>query len=162
MSTSAEVEAAWLENIWQHDTLIAITDKFNFFPIVEDSETDLAKAYDTSGSTRKINFFEILTGRGQQYIETQNTIGNTIQYNYTVQVSYFLETEPTGDNFLSVRDTLETILGLVISELGDTWDSTVDYWKPDLNPPQITQIFFDKKPVWKGVQNYFATKRTEL
>lgn len=157
MTLSSVIEDAWDDAVWTNSEILVITDKIFKYEITQDSEKETEVYFE-----EEINFFEVLTGRGQKYLETSTTIGRTIQYNYEVQVNYYREADTIGENYLAVRGVFETLIGVVIEELDDTWGSTVDYWRPQEDPIEITQVLIDNKKTWKGVQSYFATLTTEL
>jgi hypothetical protein len=158
VSTSAEIESAWTAAIWTHADILSLTDKIHLYEVTTESEKENALLY----SGTKVNFFEVLTGRGQNYNESSSRLGQTIQYNYLVEINYYRELDTTGENFRAIRDAFETLLGLVISELGDNWDSTVEFWKPDNAIPRIAEVLINNKKCWKGTTQYTAVKQTIL
>lgn len=158
MSTSAEVEAAWQTEIWSHDSLTALTDKFHTFQVTLDSEFELSKLQYRG----KVNFFEILTGRSQRWLQTASNLGRIVEYDYAVEINYYKAVDTSGDAHNVVRDAFETIFPLVVSELGDTWSSTVDLWRPDTAIPTIVSAEIREQKVWKGTYRYFAEKQSQL
>jgi hypothetical protein len=158
MSTSAQIETVWQAAIWNHATITAITDKIYKFLVTADSEFE----YDKLTYAQKVNFFEVLTGRAQDFNETAETIGQTVRYRYTVEINYYKEVDTTGAAFIAVRDTLETIFSLVLSQLGNTWTNTVDIWRPDQAIATIANTTISNKKVWKGTYRFFAEKQSAV
>lgn len=158
MTLSSVIEAAWDAAIWTHADILAITDRIHKFQVTTDSEYEVSRLY----FEEKINFFEVFTGRYQNYLQTSSTVGRTIQYHYIVEVNYYKEVGTDGSHFTDVRDAFETLFGLVVSELGDTWSSTVDIWNPDNAIPTIAETTISNKKCWKGTYRFFAEKLTEL
>ena len=160
MSTAAQVRAAWLDNIWTHATVQAYTTKIYDYDITSRSQKEAAKfRHNTS-----INFLTYITTRGHEMKEL-GSIGATsalVHFNFQVEIRYYLEADSDGEGFNAVIDRLGTIDGLVVSQLGKTWDSTVDFYRPQQEPPTINLIELDGRPVWLGVYRYFALKRATL
>lgn len=159
MSTSAQVETAWLNAIWTDTDITAITDKILQYQVTTESEQEISLLYD---SNNILNFIEVLTGRSQNYLQSANYIGKTIQYNYIVEINYYREIDTDGTAFRAVRDAYETIFSKVVSELGYTWTNTVDLWRPDEAIPTIVETLINNKKSWKGTYRFFAEKLTQL
>ena len=159
MSTAALVRAAWATNIFEHATVLAYTTKIYDYDITARSQKETARFRYNTG----INFFTYLTTRGHEVKEMGGASSSAIaHFNYQVEVRYYLEADTEGTNFNAVVDRLGTIDGLVVTQLGKTWDSTVDFYRPQQEPPTIQLIELDNKPVWLGVYRYFAQKRAVL
>jgi hypothetical protein len=158
MTTSAQIETAWTAAIWSHATITALTDKIYKFQVTEDSEFEVAKLY----YNEQVNFFEVLTGRTQRYLQTANQIGRIAEYDFIVEINYYKEIDTTGAAFTAVRDALESIFALAVTELGDTWSNTVDIWRPDPAFPTIVSTSISTKKVWKGTYRFFAEKQSEI
>lgn len=157
MTTSADIEDAWAD-VWDHADILALTDKIHLYQITLESETEIAKLY----SGTEVNFFEVLTARTQQSMQTATTLGETVNYKFLVEINYYRELDTDGTNFRAIRDAYETIFDLVKSELGNDWSNTVDLWHPDEGYPSITETTLNNKKCWKGTHRYFAEKLTEL
>lgn len=156
MSTSAQIEAAWLAAIWNHADILAITNKLIKRPQGSLSEQEYKSLY----TAKRLNFIEALTSRTARNNELANILGRATTYEYLVQVSYYkdYEDDTTGAARLEVRDFFETLHGLVVSELGNTWSNTVEVWKPQEGQPEITDLQIDNKRTWRGSFSYTATK----
>lgn len=158
MSTSAQIETAWTAAIWNHATIQTITDKIHKFEVTQDTEFEVSKLY----QNQKVNFFEVLTGRAQDYNETAGTIGETVRYRYEVIINYYREIDTSGAAWTAVRDAMETLFNLVRTELGDSWSNTVETWRPDANISSIVSDTVSNKKVWKGTYRFFAQKQEIL
>lgn len=158
MTTSDSIESAWNTYIWQNSTIQAITTKIHTFPVTELSEKEISAAYYGT----RINFIEALTARTQRYQASAQLLGKSVQYDFIVLINYYKETDTTGANYGEVRDAFETIFTKVVSELGTRWNSTVDYWRPQDTPAEITQTRLDDALVWRGTFRYLATKSTTI
>jgi hypothetical protein len=159
MSTSAQVETAWLNAIWTDTDITDITNRIHQYQVTTESEAEIALLYD---SNNKLNFLEALTGRAHKYLQSASYIGSTIQYNYVVEVNYYHEIDTTGLAFLAVRNAFETLFSKVVSELGDNWTNTVDLWRPQEEITTIVETLVNNKKCWKGTYRFFAEKLTEL
>lgn len=159
MSTAAQVRAAWLDNIWNHATVQAYTTKIYDYDITARSQKEAAKFYHNTS----INFFSYITTRGHEVKEMGGSSLSAIaHFNYQVEIRAYLQADTDGSNFSAVIDRLGTIDGLVVTQLGKTWDSTVDFYRPQQEPPTLNLIELDGRPVWLGVYRYFAQRRTTL
>jgi len=153
LTTSAAIEAAWVTSIWNNATILAITNQAHPFEINDQSEYELSLlAY---GS--RINFFEYLVTRATQYpIITGGSGTNQI---FTVDVRYTLEHQADGSSYTDVRDTLETLIDLVNTDLSYTWGGTIDFYKTQEGPPQITQTAILERKVIRGQYSFTAQKQ---
>ena len=158
MTASTTIESAWTSAIWQHTTILAITDKIIKRPYTTLSEKEYQNLY----LDKRINFIEALTTRSQRYNETANILGRATQYEFRILINYYkdYESDTSGAAYGAIRDFFETLFSLVVSELGNTWDSTVDFWKPQEQQVEITDLEIDKKRTWKGSFTYIATVTT--
>lgn len=138
--------------------MTALTSRFHKFQVSKESEHEMQALY----HGQEINFFEILTGRSQRYLESGQTIGGSITYDYLVEVNYYRAINPSGSNFTAIRDAFETLFSLVTTELGATWQDTVEIWQPDDVIPAINEELINNIKCWKGTTRYTATKNTNL
>jgi hypothetical protein len=158
MTASSTIESAWNSAIWQHATVQAITSKIITRPYSTLSEKEFQSLY----LDKRINFIEALTTRSQRYNETANVLGRVTQYEFRILINYYkdYESDTSGAAYGAIRNFFETLFDLVVSELGNTWDSTVDFWKPQEDQLEITDLEIDKKRTWKGSFSYTATVTT--
>lgn len=160
MSTSSEVEAAWDAGVWANTTITAYTEQIHNYALTEKSETELKRMYFES----KLNFIQAIVGRGANYGSGAAALGRVIQYDFIVEVSYYLtnDIDVSGDNWISVRDFFEDLLTVVRSGLGNTWSSTVDYWKPQAEPAEITEVTIADETAWRGTYKFYGTQQISL
>jgi hypothetical protein len=58
---------------------------------------------------------------------------------------------------------METIDSLVVSELGHQWDSTVDFYRPQEGPIEVSQAKnADDRPFWLATYTYTGFKNQAL
>lgn len=148
MSTAAQVDTAWLE-LWNHETIQAITPQIHQFAITELSEFETSKLY----HGQEINFIQAICGRSVAKENTQR-----LSYEYTVEISYFRHKDTEGETWIEVRDFFDTLYSLVVSELGHKWGDTVDFWKPQTGPATITDFLIDEEVAWKGTYQFQGYK----
>lgn len=155
MTTSTAIETVWDTSIWQHASILAITSKLIKRPQGSLSE----KEYQSLYTAKRLNFIEALTTRTQRSNELANVLGRATTYDFLVQVNYYkdYEDDTIGQAWESVRNFYETLYPLVVSELGNTWDGTVELWKPQDGQPEITNLQIDNKRTWRGSYSYTAT-----
>ena len=150
-NTSADIEAAWAEKIWSHGTILDITPRFYPYDVSAESEFDVEKLCDDG----VVNFFLAKTQRLAEPILTQQT-----RYTFSVEVQYYLQqTDVAESTYQAVRDTLESLDDLVRSELGKTWDGTVDY-TPGGRPTPIRQVVISGRQCWTGSIVFTGIKTT--
>lgn len=154
MSTSAQVQTAWEDAIWENATILAITDKIYGFDITTISEAETQRL----SYQGEINYFQYLIRRSSQYTGT----ASQAEYRFTVDVTYTLVHDVGGENWKAVRDAFETLIGLVRSSLGATWTQTVDFWREQEGPPEIVQIDFDGDPAWRGSYRFTGFQQISL
>ena len=161
MSTAAQVQAAWVSAIWQHATITAITDKIYGYEVTTASEKEVNNISFDQG----INFIEHVTTRtpGQRELGGQGSALCT----FLVEVRYTKEKYKPGDAFdgdafTDVRNFFDTLVGLIESELGSNWDSSVDYFDyPDAGLELIEQEVAGRA-CWRGIQRFQGVQYTTL
>lgn len=153
MSTAAQVEAAWVENIWQNATITAITPKIYGFNITDDSERETSRLiYQT-----ELNYIQYAVQRSNARAMTSQ-----LEYQFLVDVVYTRKFDVAGENWTAVRDFFDTLYALVHSSLGNSWDGTVDYWREQEGPAEITQIDFEGEPAWQGKYRFIGFQTVSL
>lgn len=150
MSTAAQVRAAWETAILEHATIQAITPRYFLFEVTQNSEAETDRLF----FGKELNYIQCIVTRSNEF----QALGE-LQYTYTVDITYTRRFDVDGDNYLAVVDFFDTLFSLVRTELGDSWDSTVDYWRPQEGPAEITQIEFENEPAWRGAYRFTAFKK---
>lgn len=149
MSTAAQVEAAWAD-VWGAPDIEAATARVYKYAITDSSEAEIEKLLYLT----KINFIQALTHRAQRF----EMLG-AIVYSYTVDVQYVRGKDTTGQAWTDVRDFFDTLWDVVREELSSNWTATVDYWKPQEEPAEITESEIAGEKVWVGKFQFNATKQ---
>lgn len=156
MTTSAQVRAAWAAKVWSHATITAITTKihaYDVLSIADESEAHKSKlkyAQEINSiqyTVHKMRTFE-MTGKEQQLFD--------------VNITIYRSADITGANFNAIEDTAETINTLVSSELGSTWNGTVDYYRTEDRAIEITDSRLDDVPIWIGQFKYQGFKQDSI
>lgn len=158
MSTSAQVQAAWKTGVFDNATIQAITENAFGYEISDESEFESARLFEDT----EINFFQYLIGRGQRHAASIAYAGQTVIYDYVVEITYILEADPQGANWTIVRDAFDTLWSVYASNLGSTWSSTVDGSAPQAGTPQITRATLDNRPIWRGVYQFTGYKYSTI
>jgi hypothetical protein len=149
--TCATIETAWADNIWDDDDILLYTESIYKYEQTRGSEFEVSKLYydeHVNFITYAVNVFQAFGVTGE------------VRNNYTVLISYTREQDTTGDNYTSIRDFFEDLLGKVTANLGDRWDSTVDLWNPPSTPPDITETTVENTPCWQATGIYTAQVST--
>lgn len=148
MSTVEDVETAWTSNVWLSNTIQRITDKVYAYDITQLPEIDVARfSYE-----QQINFFEWVVSRtvGDGQIGAVNG-RRTL---FIVEVRYTRQKDQDGTNQRAIRDTFDTLISLVYSALGDSWNSTVDLYRHQEGPVAIESAVLADIPVWRGTYTF--------
>lgn len=154
MTSSSTIEAAWETGVWSNSAITSVTSKIYKFPVTSVSEFELERVR-TGGI---INVIEATTARTTRTRETATTTGRTSQYEFQVTIHYTKEISPDGTTYQAVRDFYETLHTQVVSGLSDSWSNTVDLWRPQTNPPSISELTLDSVKCWRGTYQYVGTK----
>lgn len=158
MTTTAQVEAAWSTHIWAHSSIAVLTNKIFNREISDLSEDDVRDV----SFQQQINFIEWLVKKSIEYPQISRGLGQ--DETFLVEIRYTREKDPHADkagaNYNAVRDALETIVGLVKSELGVSWDGTIDYYETQTEAVVINERDIAGSEVWSGVYRFQGFVRT--
>lgn len=155
MSTSSAIRTAWQTKIFDHATVIDYTTQTFLYDVDQNIKAgvEVGDLY----YLQQINFFKCLVFRSRITPVVGGGTSNVTRFVFDVELSYYLEKDlsDSGINYNNVIDRLEAVDSLVISQLGKTWDSTVDFAEMiNAQGPQI--ITLDEKDVWRGTYTYRA------
>ena len=153
MSTLATVRSAWLTNVWQNASVRALTDNIYAYNVTKESEKEVRKFF-AEGAVNAI-FYTVK--KAQQLM-----LGNQVRQTFTVTISYYLDADPSSDNYNTLLDAFETIDSIVVSNLSSRWGATVDYYTTQTGPVDPSQQDLDGRPVWVGEYVYQGIKTTNL
>ena len=150
MSTAAQVRAAWKTKIFDNATVQKITTSI------------YDQRMERDGSTSQLALLKY----EQQYNWIEYTVqrfpnGGAIgqrRWEYIVTVTLHRELLPNSDNHELTLDNMETISSLVISQLGYTWNSTVDRWIDVASEPSIDELDIGGKRIVLVAQEFRAEK----
>lgn len=126
----SDVETVW-ENLFEHEDILAITDKILAYQYTEGSQSEVEGLYkENSEGIGELNFFEYIVEFFQeQVIEVggQQSPERGVQ----VEVRYTKQLTPNSNTESEVKAAIETVLDTVRSGLGSDWginirtDSTI-------------------------------------
>lgn len=153
MTASSTIASTWQTYIFDYSTIQGITKKANAFEMIQDSETALEKLH-YGGAVNAFCY------KAVQINEQRLT--RTILHTHVVTVDYYREQDPAGMNWKAVRDALETLATTVRTQLGNTWQGSVDYWRYRDTEPEIEQVTIGSTPCWRGRVVYEAYSTTSL
>jgi hypothetical protein len=154
MTTSLQVRTAWSTKLLNHSAVEAFTTRAYTYDVSLDNEFDVSKLYHAplSGAPT-VNFVLCLVTRQQEPLVIQNT-----RYTFQVRLEYYLQQEDIGSStYNTLIDRLETMDDLVRTQLGGTWDGTVDFYSGG-TPSDITVVQIDKRSCWRGAYLYSGIK----
>ena len=145
LTTSETVREAWRTAIWTHADILALTDKVIEHDISEESHHELASLR----FEQKINFFAFRVRRA-----VESLMGERNRLLFLIDISYTRWADPDGANYNAVLDGIETVQGLVISELGSNWGGVVGGSEPQSGPPSIVVSTIGEDRVFRADFNY--------
>jgi hypothetical protein len=140
MTTCATVQTAWTTKIFNHASIQAITTAIIYHPITQTSESEVDDLYFGA----EVNVIEVLISRAIELVMTKEELTS-----YSVRVSYYKEQDPGSTNYADARAFFETLYPLVKSELGTTWNGTVDYWNINAESVDAEETTIDGRACWK-------------
>ncbi len=154
---SDAIRAAWKAAIFDSATIQAITSKAYQFDLLANvaSISEDAMMF----HNQKINFFTYTTSRRSETGSIRGTNTSAARYQYSVRVDYhlFKDVSEPDFNFNTSIDRLEALDDLVLSELGKTWNSTVDYYElSEFRPPSLRTL--EEREFWTVGYTYTGIK----
>ena len=155
MSTPSQIRSQWNTSVWSHADITAITEKIYSYDIVQRSQFESSKWYYEG----KINFFTYLCTRGE---DPEDTMTNQVQYEHQVEVSYYKEADAAGAAYNSAIDSMVTVYDTVESELAGNWNSLINYYRRQAEPPTPELIELDGRQVWKITAIFTGFDRTTI
>ena len=158
MTTSAQIREAFKESVFDHADAQAISKRAFAFDAQADvhSLKEFADMFDSASLA--LNFFTYVTYRTRETGSIRGANTSVDRYTHTVEIDYYIEKAPEDSlNFNVAIDALETIDDLVLSQLGKSWDSLVDYGQlREFRRPQLVEI--GGRKVWRAGYTYLGIK----
>ena len=153
MSTSEQIRDAWEEYVWRNEDILQMTTKIYSEDITQGSQPESARLRHRG----RINFITYVATRRR----LEESLGGCITYGHRVVVTYFIEKDPKGGKSDEVVDRLIEIDAIVRSQLGQSWQSEVDFYVLSaVEDPAL--IALDNKEVWRHQYVYEATDREAI
>jgi hypothetical protein len=159
MSTPAQIRAAWAAKVWAHSSIKALTTKIYNFDL--ESVAELSTAHKSlMYYNQRINFFQYRVTKARQF----GLSGGKVMYKYPVVIRYYREAtiDLDGSVFNAVEDAFETLFTAVQSQLGTSWNNTVDYYEIQVEPASVDATLLDDKLVWVGQYSFQGIKEATL
>jgi hypothetical protein len=161
LSTAAQVETAWTTAILDHATIQAITTNSFTYEVTDGSQAEI----DLLAYAQRINYIELLVSRA---IGPQELGGAAqAECKFEVEIRYTRQKLIEGDtlngaSYAAVSDFFDTVIGLVYSQLGVSWSSTVDFYTHQDGPPKVSEVPVGGVPCWRGSYTFTGTQFTSL
>jgi hypothetical protein len=147
LTTPEDIRVKWRTSIWNHASILAITDKVLEQDLTEETHKELSRLrYD-----QKINFFAF---RVLQM--TEQLLMGKYRLRFQVEISYTRWANPSGSNYNLVADTMALVQNLVLSELGSTWDGLVANAEPQNSFPNVSVVTVGDEPAFRAEYSYTA------
>lgn len=150
MTDSSAIRSAWATYIFADTSITALTDKSYSWDLA--SVADQSAAHDAlTRYSQSINFFQYRVLKSRNFGLT-----NQSEVIFETTVQYYKEATLAGSAYNAIEDAFETIADLVESALGETWASTVNFYRCQEGPPTIELIEIGGVPVWMGEYKFFG------
>ena len=150
MSTTAQVRSAWKTKIFDNATIQAIT------------TNNYDRRMEIQGTTSQLKLLKFEQAYNwMEYTVQRFPNGGAIgqrRFEFVVDVKMHRELEPNSDQHKATLDAMDTLSGLVISELGYTWNNTVDRWLDVAAEPTLDEIDVAGKRIVLVAQEFRAEK----
>ena len=155
MTTSAQVRTNWDTYVFQNADILAITEKAFPYEVTEESEKEVADAYDSTN----INFFEYVVSLTETNVNQISGSSLSRQQRFLVEVRYTKYAGTDGAAFNEVTDALETLLDTVRDDLGQTWQGLIDFVENPISiePPRAAR--FNETDCFRAVARFSALKQ---
>jgi hypothetical protein len=146
---SSDIEKVFEDGVFSDSSL-----KITFSPclvkylVQEDSEVEVSPLT----HQRKINFFSLLVKRQ----ESREGL-NTRRFDFLITILYCIEKDAKNLSYQKIRDGLETVQDLVITNIDSQITNLVDFY--EIQP--IADFIFKRVadvPCWEGSLKYSAVK----
>jgi hypothetical protein len=149
--TLSSISDAWEDYVFENASITAISSKALAYEHTETTEKGLSAIREN----QKINFWEYVVTEARQFIEVGTA---TPAATYTVEVRYTIEKDIAGDAHADCRDAIETLLDTVKTNLGASWQGTVDYYQFQPDAYAIESGEIAGVPVWRAMNRFTAYK----
>lgn len=152
MTTSSDVFDTFIDNVFGHASIQAISPQVLSYEVFAESEYETQEIY----HEEEINFFECIVTRGISY----PLIGgaSSPEYKFLVEIRYTREKDALGENASAVRDAIDTLVDVVFSELGHTFGGLVDYATAQEEPATITLEQVSGQDCFRSVTRFQGSK----
>lgn len=153
MTALSAVRTAW-SNVLENATVQGYTANqytYNIAGTTNESISNTGLFYAAS----QLNFVQYEFIKNQNFAQTKekNEIFNVI-------ISYYREIDIDGDNFRSITDFFDSLFDVVRSEIGYSWNSTIDFY--EVGDVSMTTDQLDNRACWVGTCTYTGTKNIAL
>lgn len=157
MSTTATIVTLW-EDVFNNASMTAISQNAYPYEVKDGSEFEIS----TMSEDQTIDYFEYLVTREVTAREVGG--GSNAIFRFTVEVRYTkqVDDDTAGDSYAGVRDAFDTLLSVVESELGTTWDGNVDYYTHQDGPADIQAVRVADTNCYRGTYKFFGTQAASL
>ena len=157
MTSSASIRAAWKTGIFNNAAILAITPKAYAFDII----ANIASISEDSllYHEQQINFFTYIASRKSETGSIRGSNTAASRFSHTIEITYNLKKDigEADFNYNALIDRLEIVDDLVLSELGKTWSSTVDYYElTEFSPPTLKTL--EDREFWSAGYTYTGFK----
>lgn len=153
MSTAETIRNTWSTYVFSNASITSITTKVLDYELVLDAQREALRI--RLGTV--INFFSYVVSRSYEPVMVAGA-SNLVLMKYRVDVKYHLEQQQTHihQNY-RVVDRMGTLQSVVTSQLGKTWQGTVDFGGP-LGDVDVFVQEIDNRPCAVARQIFTATK----
>lgn len=144
MTTNAEVRAVWQSKVFANVNGGLNSFDYDYWPESRKERSNLVY-------NKRVDFWLYTVRHTVEFIMMRGEIQH-----FEVEIFHMLENVPGEKNSNQVIDDFVTVQGLVRGTLGDTWQSTVSFYRLPEEQVVPEREQFEEVEVWVGRQIYTA------
>ena len=148
MSSLASVRTAWAA-VLANSTITGYTNRLYDYDIVSTEAVSQVGHDANFMQAGYVNFAQFVFSKTHNFEMTCQ-----VRETFNVDISYYYQVDIDGDTFKSCTDFFDDLFTVVRSELGTSWDSTIEFYTMEdvaVNPGLLTD-----KQVWIATQRYIG------
>ena len=137
MTTIADIEDVWDDNIWNDESILAIQPEIKVYRYLlgDDGEPD--------------NAVEFVVRRAEKAPQVCQGTSSTSVFEIEIRYTRECDDEDEADS-IAIRDFFDNLMPLVRTKLGKTWSDTVDLWNFQKEPVRVSPIIINQEDFLQG------------
>lgn len=153
MTALSAVRDAW-DAVFASSTLQSYTTNFYTYDLAATTDKSISNSA-LMMLNNEINFIQATFAKSSKF-EMCNELLST----FNIVISYYREIDNDGTNYHAITDFFDSLLGVVLDEVGTDWDGTIDYFQPGDVTLGVANL--DSRDCWTGRVQYEAKVLNEI